>query len=330
MERELVFVHGRAQEGKDPVALKAEWIDALRRGLSRNGLTLPIPEDRIRFPFYGDTLMDLVKGVPDGAVAEVVVRGAVAEVLARGSAEDPMMGGFVNDVLGEVAARLGIPDEEIDAAADQAIAGAPAPVTATGGTAPAPGLPPVVLERGVANWKWVQAVLTVIDRHVPGGSALGIALATQDVYRYLNDAAVRDRIEGGVRQAMQTLAPGRESVVVSHSLGTVVAYNMLRREGAALGWKVPLFVTLGSPLAVNKIRQSLSPNRHPECVGQWFNALDPDDVVSLYPLNKRHFPIVPIIENKTDIDNRTDNQHGISGYLDDPVVARRIYDALVA
>jgi hypothetical protein len=55
-------------------------------------------------------------------------------------------------------------------------------------------------------------------------------------------------------------------------------------------------------------------------------------VVALYPLDPKNFPIdpaVPAIENKRDVDNDTDNRHGISGYLGDPVVARRIHDALI-
>lgn len=58
----LVFIHGRAQEGKDSVALKAEWVAALGKGLARSGLTLPMADADIRFPYYGDTLAQLVAG----------------------------------------------------------------------------------------------------------------------------------------------------------------------------------------------------------------------------------------------------------------------------
>ena len=47
--KQLVFIHGRAQEGKDALALKAEWIAAWKVGLAKNGLVMPIPEDRVRF-----------------------------------------------------------------------------------------------------------------------------------------------------------------------------------------------------------------------------------------------------------------------------------------
>ena len=48
-------MHGRAQGGKDSVALKQEWIDALNDGLAATGLGLP-GNVQIDFPFYGDIL----------------------------------------------------------------------------------------------------------------------------------------------------------------------------------------------------------------------------------------------------------------------------------
>ena len=118
--------------------------------------------------------------------------------------------------------------------------------------------------------------------------------------------------------------------VVGHPLGSVVAYNVLRRDGKQMGWKVPTFVTVGSPLGVTMIRDALAPVEHPSCVGSWFNAFDPADVVALHPLDRAHFGIRPGVENHDGVHNGTRNRHGIAGYLDDAVVARRIHDALVA
>lgn len=118
------------------------------------------------------------------------------------------------------------------------------------------------------------------------------------------------------------------TVVVSHSLGTVVAYNLLRREGRQQGWNIPLFVTLGSPLGVDAMRKKLAPIEHPACVRCWFNAYDPRDVVALFPLDEKNFDVDPPIVNKGDVNNLTSNRHGISGYLSDPEVARAIHAAL--
>lgn len=301
MSRELVLVHGRAQEHKDAAALKAEWLGALREGLARGGLELPVAEAAVRFAYYGDTLYDLVGGRTADEAAAVVVRGAD---------DDPEERAFVRAVLEEVRQHAGItPAQLAQAGALDAV------------------------ERGPGQHPWVRAVLRAIDLHVPHGSGAAVALVTHDVYRYLRDSGVREAIERGVAAA---ITPGVETVVVAHSLGSVVAYNLLRREGHLRGWKVPLFVTVGSPLGITAIRRTLrsfAPLRCPECVGAWFNALDPRDVVALHPLDPARFPLAPAepaIENRAGVRNRTSNRHGIAGYLDDAEVARRIHAALVA
>jgi hypothetical protein len=182
-----------------------------------------------------------------------------------------------------------------------------------------------VIERGVLNNRFVQGLLRAVDRFVPGGSGAALGLATKDVYAYISNDVIRATINEGVVQAIK---PGVPTVVVAHSLGSVVAYTILKAAGRTRGWEVPLLVTVGSPLSVTAIKKAVSPNKHPECVGRWLNALDPRDTVALYPMDKANFPIDPLIENKLDVQNKTENRHGISGYLDDEVVAKRIFDAL--
>lgn len=291
MARHLVFVHGRAQHGKDALALKQEWIISLKAGLAKSGLTLPILDDQIRFPYYGDTLDQMVKGTPADDAVDIVVRG-----VPLSSGEEV----FFKEYLTELKQRADIPDEALR------------------------GLPG---ERGPLNWGWVQAILSVLDKSVPFASAAGVALFTNDVYQYLHRKDLRTVMDDGVRSAF---LPGSEAVVVSHSLGTVVAYNVLKNEPPRADLKVPLFVTLGSPLAISAVKSKLQPVSHPKTVGRWFNAMDERDVVSLYPLTSDHFAVFPPIENMTTVENFTENRHGISGYLSDKEVARRIHEALVA
>jgi len=293
MTRDLVFVHGRAQENVDSVGLKKMWIDAWRQGLARSGLDLPIPEDRIHFPYYGDTLAQIVAGLSPEVAARIVVRG---DQLDRDQQ------GFLMQYLAEVQEAAAIPDQDVAAELD-----------------------PEVRERGVLNWGWVQGILSQVDRRLPWASGASIALFTNDVYQYLHKANLRKLMDDGVRSAFR---PATETVVVAHSLGTVVTYNVLKREGAELDLKVPLFMTLGSPLAVSVVKKALRPIGHPKCVGHWFNAMDERDVVALFPLTADNFDIEPPVENKVDVDNPTQNRHGISGYLGDPDVARRIWEAV--
>jgi hypothetical protein len=295
MTRQLVLIHGRSQQHRDANEVKNEWVDALKSGLAKNGLTLPISDNDIRLPYYGQALYDLVADKPASEVAEVIVRGDDKN-------QNEME--FIRSVLLEIQQQTGVTDEQVQGLSDETVA-----------------------ERGVLNWKWVRSVLKALDTYVPGASSTSVSIATRDVYLYLRNLGFQNVIDKGVRAAF---TPGVETVVVGHSLGSVVSYNILRRDGKALGWKVPLFVTVGAPLAVRVIKQALAPVKHPECVVKWFNAMDSRDIVALYPLDSQHFSVSPPIENKTDVDNPTENRHGISGYLSDAVVAKRIYDALTA
>ncbi|MCU7811140.1 MAG: alpha/beta hydrolase [Candidatus Thiodiazotropha sp. (ex Notomyrtea botanica)] len=293
MTKQLVFIHGRSQQHKDSIALKAEWIDAFEKGLAKNNLPMPVTENDIRFPYYGQTLFDLVDGADDGDAADIIVRG---------TAQDDAQKAFFQAVFEELRER-----ENIDEAKLQAVAGAE------------------VVQRGPLEWEWLQGILKAVDTYVPGASGASIALATSDVYQYMKNQVIYKTINDGVRKA---ITPGVQTVVVSHSLGTVVAYNLLNKDVQANEWEIPLFVTLGSPLGVKAIRKTVRPIAHPACADKWFNAMDERDIVALYPLDDDRFDVDPSIENKTDVDNPTPNRHGISGYLSDADVAAKIYAAL--
>jgi hypothetical protein len=294
MPRRLVFVHGRAQQNKDAVAIKQQWIASLREGLAKSNLEFPIEEEDVRFPFYGDTLYQMSVGVDTATAARVIVRGE--------GIDGPKLE-FICDVLEEIRGKAGISDEEIQEELNAEI-----------------------IERGPFQWGWVQGILRIIDRKVPFGSGVSVALFMNDVYRYLTEGGIRDHIESGVLQA---ISPGEPTVVVGHSLGSIVAYNLLRREGHTRNWQIPMYVTVGSPLGVRRIRKALAPISYPACIKSWFNAIDERDVVALYPLERPHFGVDPAIKNKLDVKNQTENHHGISGYLGDAEVAKTIYDAIV-
>lgn len=293
--RQLIMVHGRAQQKKDAAALKKEWIAAWEKGLAKNNIQRAIVDEDIHFPYYGDTLVQMVSGKSAKDAAEVIVKGP-----APSSAQQEVM----REMIAEIALHEGISESEVrEVLGDDVIA------------------------MGPQNWRWVQGILTALDRVKPISATL-VALITADVAQYLTNIAIQKNINDGVLKAVKA---GQEAVIVSHSLGTVVAYNVLMSRPTAFpAVKVKLFVTLGSPLAINAVRSRLRPHSFPKSVIEWYNALDTDDVVSLYPLTKRHFDTGGKIENHDRVDNRTDNQHGIAGYLDDAKVAKRIHEALVA
>lgn len=298
--RQLILIHGRAQENKDAAALKQEWIAAWKKGLAKTGRTIPISDADIHFPYYGDTLIQMVGGKSEAEAAKVIIKGAGQP----DAAEQEIM----REMITEIALRKGIAEVDIRATlAEDPLANAEA------------------IEKGPLNWRWVQAILSTLDKIEPLSARL-VALVTADVAKYLANPAIHQAVNQGVLNAFTA---HQDAVVVAHSLGTVVAYNVLMsRPHPFAPVAAPLFVTLGSPLAVNAIKSRLRPHTFPKPVGQWYNAMDPDDVVALYPLTNKHFLTGGTIVNHDDVDNWTDNQHGIAGYLDDAQVAKRIFDAL--
>lgn len=285
----VVFIHGRAQEGKDPVALQRTWEESFDRGLANAGLSRPGGLE-VAFPYYGDTLDRLVDELEAPLVADVVERGGKQD---EGEAD------FRGEFLAELAKGAGLKEEDIRKNFDDDFA-----------------------ERGPLNWKWVRAILQTLDKSEKLGD-LSLDQFTRDVYVYLTNAVVRRRIDDMIKPHIA----GTPCVVLGHSLGSVVGYNVLRSHSHP----VARYVTVGSPLGVKSVKRRLEPPvKMPEHTGSWYNAMDPHDVVSLHPLNEDHFDVAPPIENYAGVDNTTDNQHGIIGYLPDAWVARAIHEGLTS
>lgn len=103
----------------------------------------------------------------------------------------------------------------------------------------------------------------------------------KQVYCYLHDPLIRGAIQCRVGDAISE----ETTVVVGHSLGSVVAYEALCANPE---WQVKTFVTLGSPLGIrNLIFDKLIPpperdfGTWPGSVKHWFNIADGGDVVAL-------------------------------------------------
>lgn len=289
--RRLLLVHGRSQQGNDPEDLKANWLSALRIGAQAAGGT--VPDDlQVAFPFYGDLL--------DGFAGQFEIP-LTSDIHTRGSDLQEEFLAFQAEVAEEIRKKSGVTDAQVDEEY---------------GANPKP--------RGPLNWEWVQAILRAIDKFGGGATQVTVETFTRDVFLYTTRAGVRDVIDDIVGGAL-TEEP---TVVVGHSLGSVVAYNVLRADRRDL--QIPIFVTVGSPLGLRPIRNQFRPLKYPAPVRTWYNAYDDRDLVALYPLDLDNFPVTPDIENYAEVRNHTDNRHGIAGYLDDAMVAKRIIDGLTA
>jgi hypothetical protein len=286
----LILIHGRDQQGKNPSELKKEWLDTLKEGLSKNNLELP-HDINIVFPFYGDLLDALSKDIRNP--------NSIAGVIAKGSIEEKQLS-FYFEMLSEMAVNAEIDDKEIS---DLVV-----------GTR----------EKGPLNWEWIQAIMRALDKHSPFGN-LALEKGTFDVFVYLTIEAIKSQVNKFIMNSI----PEGPTVVVGHSLGSVVGYNVLQQ---LTGHSIKKYITIGSPLGLRSIKGHLStPLKMPVSVtGGWYNAYDERDFVALNALDKLNFNITPSIVNSSHVRNKTDNRHGIIGYLNDALVAKEIYTALTS
>jgi hypothetical protein len=339
----LLLVHGRSQEmaaGADRSAAavaayvegrKREWLGGLARGLTLAGHPPVRPED-VYYPFYGNLLADLIAEheragghTPDLESAPVA---AVAKKATRTH----------DDLILEAAEELGFRPSRRLARTDPELV---APVVAVE-RARAAG--------AEAGWsdllkpRIVREALQFLAEKT-GTSELIIQQFLRDVAYYLEDDRMRTAVQKEVSAAVdRAVADGHhDMVVVAHSLGSIVAYDLCADFTASI--RVRLLVTAGSPLGYPIVRRNLrggvegaddrsvpavldpipgSPGRDRVW---WLNAFDVLDVVALvHPLASRFSSGPQRIR-----DERTFNPtapHSVSDYLSDPDVAGPIGDVL--
>jgi hypothetical protein len=279
---DIVLIHGRGQAGRNAIASRDEWLGGLRKGFER-ARKQPTALGNVHYPFYGDLLQGLVDRLP----------GNTRTLSRGGSGDDGAADPFEKAFVKQLAARAGVDPNE-------ALAELP------------------TRDRGLDTWPGVHAVLRRIERKVPWMAEVAIGEQVEDVKAYISNAFIQSKVNELILPLMQ----GGPRVIISHSLGTVVAYTILANNP---GLVVPLFVTAGSPLGIRTIQQKLPiPLRIP--ARRWLNISDPDDIVALYPsLDRSTF--VDGIDNITDIDNG-DMPHSIAGYLSDARVGTILAEAL--
>ena len=286
----ILMVHGRSQGGKVADALRDSWTKTLQQGFGAAHAVWPAGID-IDFQFYADVL--------DALAANVGLPNS-GNVVAKGAGGNPQFEQFMQSALAEMQQNAAISDVEVQATLD----------------------PSAPQEKGVQNWWWVQAIARTIDRRLHYTTDFTIERFLRDVYVYVTQREVTRRVNSIV-EASLTSEP---TIVIGHSLGSVVAYNVLRANRSKLD--IRAFITVGSPLGLRAISSKLGIVENPAGAGKWYNAYDERDVVALNPLDDRYFPADPAIENSNHVRNDTDNRHGIVGYLNDRHVAARVAAAL--
>lgn len=185
-----------------------------------------------------------------------------------------------------------------------------------------------------------------------GLSSRAIMKIVPDLGSYLTSrvvgSAMRERLQGPLQHALDS---GDEVALVAHSMGCIVAYDVLwkfsRMSEYRRLWerRVGFWLTLGSPLGDTAVLKELydahepEDGRYPRNIGRWVNIAAHDDFVAHDPTARNDFEpmlnagLLESIEDErvfTFWEGRNGaNPHKLYGYLYHPRVAARIAGWLV-
>ncbi|KTE15579.1 hypothetical protein [Sphingopyxis sp. H115] len=289
----MILVHGINQEGKSSEVILDEWLPVLREHFAKQDVNPLAQLSRIDAAFYGDRLSELAEA-PARAVA-------VAQGVDGGSDDFDL---FAKDALAEMGIKMGATFE--DYARESGDIADP-------------------LGAGVHK-KWLKAVARVIERVSPLKGKVALRILAQ-AHAYIRNDYIAAEIDKLVRPLFEDDEP---AIVVSHSLGTIVSYKMLRTFAKETRPRAcPLFLTLGSPLGIDVVRKGFKlPRNRPAHVERWVNGADPEDFVSLRVALTSDSDD-GVSRNIADIENGYDDPHCIAGYLADERVAEEIRCAIL-
>lgn len=153
----------------------------------------------------------------------------------------------------------------------------------------------------------------------------------QDLSRYYKEDAIRTKLISRLKDEILN-SQGKRIMVVAHSMGTIIAYDVLRELGNEHPRLViDHFITLGSPLGLPYVMHKISTTsaviRTPSIVKKWTNFSDKRDPVAFdthlsddYKANDSGVTV------KDDLvaNDWAENRHKIYGYLRTPEVSRAI------
>ena len=151
----------------------------------------------------------------------------------------------------------------------------------------------------------------------------------RDVNDFLFNKERRDAMEQTLIERIS--AGGGPFVVIAHSQGSMIAYDVLRQLDRA-ECQVPLFITIGSPLGMQEVQDALrqwAGDRlpFPPCVDDWVNVADPLDPVAIDKDISNDFE--GSIRNFVGLNpDSPRHPHSGTGYLSMPSVRSAVRDAL--
>lgn len=289
---QVILVHGINNETKSKEIIEKQWGDAIQKALQEFG-SEKTKKVKFKAAFYGDILHSETSTWSQNSDAAVAM-----------SATSP-----VSDYVSGPEAELYLAFvESLGITEDQIIAELSADDDAAQFQTMAKGI----------HKTWIKAIASVLEKVLPGQGRMLARLFLEQASAYLFKPGLKGKIDNLVyEQVFQKVEGDEKKIIISHSLGTVVTYSILRRHRALQ--KASLFVTAGSPLGIDIVKERLGGPKY--CLGNvanWMNLSDPEDFVALKKkLNKNTF-WCDNINNIYKINNGNENAHDPVRYFSQP------------
>jgi hypothetical protein len=174
-------------------------------------------------------------------------------------------------------------------------------------------VPPSITQRAIAY-----------DQRKPGSLVSKLIRVLREVHTYLTEPGLADQ----VRQYVLKSADAHTTVLIGHSLGSVIAYDLLRHGEIAApgtaGAAVHTFVTCGSPLAIPTVQRGMgiTDGRLTQIAPhlRWINVFDPDDAVT----GAAGLALATDQVRDVEVDNGRLDPHAAVKYLRSAPVARAV------
>lgn len=291
----IIFIHGMNQQNYDEKTLKQYWLNLFKAGLSHAEQNIELESLDINLPFYGD-------------------------LLTKHQLNNSL---DLNTLLPKSLLHLHFPFHLWH---NTSIVQEHSPCITT-----LPCFNPEQSESLTQRLAVISALtkdhafkeLIMFLNHYPKLHETLMHKFLIETYLYLSNSNFMHEVH---HRIMSHLHPSKDHIIVAHSLGTVIAYNLLHQF---THFRVHRFITLGSPLAFKVIQEKLTLpiSRPPQLHGDWFNFYSPDDFMTAFPLSKPPFNFEPPIINQA-ITTLVDKPHQITGYLEHPAVIKSIVDVL--
>lgn len=291
----IALIHGINQQGKSAQIIETQWWEALHRAWAKMGLPEK-PKPTISTAYYGDILAQGVESAAsamDAGVAGSTTTATHAIAFLQAYAK---AAGVSQAEIHAVAGKLGIAHQAVD--------------------------------MSLPHESWVIGLANILAGILPDKGRFIAELFLTQGASYINYPALAAKIDLTVRRQIFDGLPD-PTIVIAHSLGTVVSYRLLANNQQA-NRNVPLFVTLGSPLGVDIFKPILPPKGllPSPPIGKWLNGRNREDFITLdRAITKASIGFDGVID-ETEIHNPDEDKHSITRYLASPKIAKAIYDTL--